>query len=226
MKLHLKDKNEIIKLYNDRYDNYGYSPKTLGWKKGKQNIRFEILTSLYNFDNKSVIDIGCGFGDLNISLREKTLNYKYTGIDLTESLIEKAKEIYGEGNVDFQVGDFLEMEFEEKFDYAIVSGMFNYKLQETDNYTYVERVMEKALELSKDGIAFDFLSDKVDYKNEIGFYYSPEKILSIAYKFSKNIVLRSDYMPFEFSVFVFKDDSFSKEDVVFRRYNNLLKSKN
>jgi Methylase involved in ubiquinone/menaquinone biosynthesis len=226
MKLHLKDKNEIIKLYNDRYDNYGYSPKTLGWKKGKQNIRFEILTSLYNFENKSVIDIGCGFGDLNISLREKILNYKYTGIDLTESLIKKAKEIYGDHHVNFQVGDFLEMEFDETFDYAIVSGMFNYKLNEIDNYTYVERVMEKALELSRDGIAFDFLSDKVDYKNEIGFYYSPEKILSIAYKFSKNIVLRSDYMPFEFSLFVFKDDSFSKEDVVFRRYNNLNKFKN
>ena len=220
MKLHIKDKKEIIKLYNERYQNLGYSPKTLGWKKGKQDLRFEILTSFYNFENKSILDIGCGFGDLNRVLKSKVSNYEYLGVDLTESLILKAREIYSADNIHFEVGDFLEKEFQEKFDYSIVSGIFNYKLKEMDNYTYVQKVMEKALETSKDGFAFDFLSDKVDFKNEIGFYYSPEKITSIAYKFSKNIILRNDYMPFEFTIFVFKDDSFSQEDIVFRRYKN------
>lgn len=220
MKLDLKDKNDIVKLYNDRYKCYGYSPKTLGWKKGKQDLRFNILTSFYNFENKSVLDIGCGFGDLNRILKNKSANYKYLGIDLSESLILKAKDIYEGDNIKFCEGDFLEKEFEEKIDYAIESGIFNYKLKEMNNYVYVEKVIEKALQISKDGIAFDFLSDKVDVKNEIGFYYSPEKILSIAYKFSKNVILRNDYMPFEFSIFVFKDDSFSQDDVIFRRYKD------
>ena len=52
------DENEInatIERYNKRYVEFGYSPKTLGWLKGKQDIRFDILTSLYNFENKPEI---------------------------------------------------------------------------------------------------------------------------------------------------------------------------
>lgn len=46
------------------------------------------------------------------------------------------------------------------------------------------------------------------------------KILEMAYKLSRNIILRNDYMPFEFSIVIFKDDSFSKEDTLFTKYKN------
>lgn len=68
------------------------------------------------------------------------------------------------------------------------------------------------------GITFDFLSDKVDYQYEHTFHSSPERILGYVYSKSRNVILRNDYMPFEFSVFIFKDDSFKSEDTVFHRY--------
>lgn len=75
--------------------------------------------------------------------------------------------------------------------------------------------------LCSDGLAFDFLSDKVDYRHEHTFHSSPEKVLEIAYKYSRNIVLRNDYMPFEFAIIIFKDDGFDKQDTVFHRYKLL-----
>ena len=46
------DKRNVIERYVKRYKEFGYSPKSLGWDKGKQDIRFDILTSFYNFNNK------------------------------------------------------------------------------------------------------------------------------------------------------------------------------
>jgi hypothetical protein len=73
--------------------------------------------------------------------------------------------------------DFLEADLEERFDIGIASGTFNFRLEHGDNYEFVRAAMEKALMLCSEGIAFDFLSDKVDYEYPHTFHYSPEKIL-------------------------------------------------
>lgn len=223
MSLSLKDINDVVDRYTKRYKEFGYGPKSLGWDKGKQEIRFEILTSQYNFHDKHILDIGCGFGDLNKTLIRKGLNYKYTGIDLVDVLLDEAKRHYHGENINFERANILDFNSECKYDYAICSGVFNHKLSNSNNYEFVEAVIEKTLCLVDDGLAFDFLSDKVEYQLEQTFHNRPEMILSIAYKFSNNIILRNDYMPFEFSIFIFKDDSFKSETTVFNlyeKYNN------
>lgn len=215
-----EDLNDVILRYNQRLSKYGYSPQSLGWTKGKQDIRFDILTSLYNFENKSILDIGCGFGDLNKILSVKAKEYWYNGIDIVGELLEIGSEIYKGENIIFQQGEFLNMKFNKNFDYAIASGIFNHKLKDGNNYDFIKSSIEKGLSVVRDGIAFDFLSDKVNYKNDNNFYSSPEGILSLAYEYSRNVVIRNDYMPFEFSIFIFKDDSYDDSDTIFRRYKN------
>lgn len=213
-----KDIDSVIKRYTERYIEFGYSPKSLGWDKGKQDVRFEVLSSQYHTENKHILDIGCGFGDLNKTLIKQTANYKYTGVELVESLYQEAlKQNHGD-NIEFIHANFLDLEEEMKYDYAISSGIFNYKMTDGKNYEFIEQTIRKALNICKDGLAFDFLSDKVDYQLENTFHSSPEKILSIAYNYSRNVMIRNDYMPFEFSLFIFKDDSFDKTDTVFNRY--------
>jgi SAM-dependent methyltransferase len=219
----LSDRQETIERYTSRYQKFGYSPKSLGWDKGKQDVRFEILTSQYNFSEKSILDIGCGFGDLNKTLNEKYANnYSYLGVDLVPDLVNEARKQYVGDKINFRTGDFLDISFENTFDFVIASGIFNHRLNNVDNYDLIEAAIIKALSLSNDGLAFDFLSDKVDYQLEHTFHSSPEKILSIAYKYSRNIVIRNDYMPFEFALFIFKDDSFSTEDTLFNRFKKQM----
>ncbi len=221
MKLDDKDLEIVRTRYAARLREYGVTPGALGWDKGKQEIRFDVLTSQYDCKGKSFLDIGCGFGDLIGTLEKKSSSFTYYGVDLVPELIEVARVLHPEGHVRFDVMDFLAGPVSGEFDYAIASGIFNFKLVQGDNYEFVRSAMEKALGLCRDGLAFDFLSDKVDYRYEHTFHYSPERLLGMAYSFSRNVVLRNDYMPFEFSVFIFKDGTFSKEDTLFTRYKEL-----
>lgn len=214
------DYTEINSFYTSRYKQWGYSPKSLGWDKGNQHVRFDVLTSHYCFEQKSVLDIGCGFGDLVNVLSQKSSQFDYVGIDLSEDFVQKARELHPSPYCKFFAQDILTFSPQEKFHYAIASGTFNLKLSGVNQYEFIEDVIKKTLQLCTDGFAFDFLSDKVDYQKEETFHFSPEKILSIAYKYSRNVMLRNDYMPFEFSLFLFKDDSFEKHDTLFCRYKN------
>lgn len=212
------DIKHTIRRYSDRLKQHGYSSKALGWLKGKQDIRFDVLTSRVNIENKTVLDIGCGFGDLNFFLEKKQKNYTYIGCDLCESFIDIARELHPQQQ--FLVGDFLEMTFLEKIDWAVASGPFNHRFTETDNLEFIYAMMQKTFDIVEEGFSFDFISTNVDFQEENIYYTNPSLILNFAYKLSRNILLRSDYMPFEFSIFVFKNDSFSREKTVFTKYTN------
>lgn len=215
----IQDTKETVKYYQELFKRYGYSPKTLGWDKQKQYLRFSVLMSEFKgLISPRILDIGCGFGDLNYLLKDTFSEYSYTGIDITPELIATAKEKYaGEYNIKFILGDFIAEKFDSSFDVVVASGTFNTKFSSGRNKEFIKNAMAKAFEIANEGVAFDFLSDKVDFQHEHTFHSSPEEILSMAYSHSRNLILYNNYMPFEFSVIVFKNDSFSKKDTLFKR---------
>ena len=91
--------------------------------------------------------------------------------------------------------DFLSYKFKNSFDWAISSGVFNHILTHKNNYKFIYAAMKKCYCIVNDGFSFDFISDKVDYRDGHIFYANPEKILEFAYSFSRRVILRSDYMP-------------------------------
>ena len=219
------EKNEVentISKYRKLYTKFGYSPKSLGWDKGRQDIRFESLLSFFDCRNKSILDIGCGFGDLNRILQKLYgSEYSYVGLDLVDEFIKEARLRYHGGNIEFILADYLGYNFTERYDIIIGSGIFNNKFVCESNDAFIENVMSKSKFLCNEGFAFDFLSDKVEFKYDHTYHSSPEKVLSIAYSLSRNIVLRNDCLPFEFSLCVYKDDSYEKSDAVFNRYKKV-----
>lgn len=214
-----EDRRSVVERYGERYGRFGYDSRSLGWTGEKQLVRFGVLTSGFDLRGRTVLDLGCGFGDLNRVLAEQYGDdYRYVGVDLVPQFLDEGRGKYGRDGVDFIEGDLLEVEPPTPCDVVVASGIFNHQLEGMDEYDFIVAVMERALSLSKDGVAMDFLSDRVDYREDPLFYSSPERVLGIAYGLSRNVVLRNDYMPFEFSVFVYKDESFSSEDLVFERF--------
>lgn len=212
----------IVRMHDEAFKKFGVSPQSLFWGKGKQNIRFSQLLSGVRFEKEiRILDIGCGFGDLNHYLRHLqtvfSFSYRYCGCDLSETFIGNAEQKWkGHDNISFCQGDFLELEWKDTFDIGLISGTLNYKIC-GDNYQHAERMIAKAFDLCG-SVSADFLSDKVDWRMEELFYYNPGKVLEIFYKYSRNLILKNDYMPFEFCVLATGDDSFRRETTVFNKF--------
>jgi ubiquinone/menaquinone biosynthesis C-methylase UbiE len=215
------DRERMQQMYQDRWRAHGVSPQSLGWTKGKQDARFRVLLADLDCEGKSVLDVGCGFGDLNRVLREKCRQYVYHGLDLVPEFVNQGTGQYGGNHVTFQVGDFLELALpSESFDYVVAAGAFSYQLQEMDNYTYLERALTEMFRVCREAVSVDFLSDRVNYRKAHCFHSKPEIVLTLALQLTRNIRLRHDYMPFEFATTLFKDDSFDEHDTLFRRHKH------
>ena len=213
----------MLEKYKDQFKKYGYSPMALGWDKGKQNIRFEVLTSFFDFENKSILDLGCGFGDLNRFIRENiTKNYSYTGIDIVPEFISTAIEMKAGGDdSEFILGNFMSEKINKRFDIVLGSGIFNHRFANSDNYEFIRDAFLKSYDYSEEGVAFDFLTNKVDYELEHAYYSNPLEILSLGLLKSNKIIFKGDYFPFEFAMAVYKNQEFDKRDTTYSSWKGL-----
>ncbi|MFW6222036.1 MAG: class I SAM-dependent methyltransferase [Bacteroidota bacterium] len=196
---------DIVERYERRLEKFGYSPEALGWGKGgRQELRFSVLAdeALKN-PQSSVLDVGCGFGDLCGYLMANGWQGRYTGIDIVPGLIEIAKK--RNPNASFVLGNVSNViDCVENHDYIISSGVFNAKIAD-DNKAYIKFNMEKMFRKCNICLCVDFMSTWVDYQQEGSWHTDPVWILETARSLSRRLTLRIDYMPYEFSIFVYKN---------------------
>jgi SAM-dependent methyltransferase len=208
--------DQITNYYQSLFKIHGVSPKALGWDKGKQFLRFHQLTSDWELNGNSILDVGCGFGDFVNYLQSAGIeNYSYSGIDLVGDFVEAAKILHGSPRARFLQASLEDYEEPSIFDYSIASGVFNLRVDCVDGYELIAQSMKRMFQLSRIALSIDFISSKVDYTHKHNFNSEPEKILAMAYTLSRNVVLKNNYFPFEFSVTIYKDDSFSQGSTTF-----------
>ncbi|MBR4913241.1 MAG: class I SAM-dependent methyltransferase [Bacteroidales bacterium] len=197
------------KLYNSRYQKFGYNPKTLGWYTGKQNMRFEIATKDIDFRNKTICDIGCGFSDLYIFLCERIKDVEYTGIDLNLTLLHEAEnniKRHGLRKPNLFHNDFLDKDFKGEYDIVIALGCCSLLLSGQDNYQYIKSIISKGFSMARFVFIIDSCSEYFDNNNSTyGYSYDPIKVIQIAYSFTPRLVLINDYFPTEFMVKMYKN---------------------
>lgn len=207
---------QMISRYSKRYNELGYNVKTLGWgSKEQQDYRFFQTLSELDFDGgKSVIDIGCGFGDyFALLLASNKKISQYTGWDINGDLISEAQKIWsGSENASFAVKNIsTTQKIDEKADIAVMLGVLNLNLNGIlDNYEYSFRLIKNAFECVNEVLVVDFLSTQytAEYPVEsFVFYHDPVKMLEFALTLSSNVVLKHNYSPIpqkEFMLFIYK----------------------
>lgn len=195
---------DIKEHYRNLFKIYGDSYQAAQWSNREtQEKRFEVLTQIANLEGKSILDFGCGTGDLAHYLDKINVKVTYTGVDIVDELLDCAKEKYPRHRFG-KLEDFSG----EKFDFVLISGVFNNKIE--DNTQFYQNTLIALKEFCKEGIAFNMLSKYVDFYDEKLFYEYPENV----FKFSKEhmtpyIVTRNEYalkekiIPFEFTTYLY-----------------------
>jgi SAM-dependent methyltransferase len=120
---------ELFQDFADKYDKEGFTAGTIG------EVDFIEKEIIYNKE-ASILDIGCGTGRHSLELAKR--GYTVTGIDLSPSMIEKAKVLAQKENlkIDFQVRDARDFNFMESFDLAIMLCEGAFPLMESDEMNY------------------------------------------------------------------------------------------
>src|SRR4030042_1546772 len=83
---------KVLDFYAQRWQEYGYDTRSLGiGSRESQEVRFDVLTQIGDLANASVLDVGCGFGDLHSYLEKRGIPVRYTGLALQPAFIEEAR---------------------------------------------------------------------------------------------------------------------------------------
>jgi len=194
--------NAYKEFHKKLYKEHGNNIKSLDWSEESQWKRFEVLASIGKWNNKTVLDVGCGFGDFLSCLytQEGLFQPKnYVGIDVMNEFVEAAKKKYPFG--EFRNTDIIDIN--DNFDYVIASGIFY--LPSNDWVERTSNILQKMFNLCNIGIGANFLSALSPNQKDGRYYADPSYVLVNTMNFiSKKVILRHDYLPNDFTVFVYK----------------------
>lgn len=192
-------------FYAEAFRQYGPSVQSLGWSGGEtQLLRFRKLTEVGPMDGASLLDVGCGLGDLNAWLKEQGSRTHYTGIDSNPDFVRITSSKFPDATV--HLGEFLDDLGEAgldtgRFDYVVASGIFTFRTVQPAEY--LAAAVQKMFRLARIGVAFNVLSTWGDFHRDTDFEAEPADVLSICRRFTRWIVLRHDYHPRDFTVYLY-----------------------
>ena len=119
----------LFENYGLKYDNESFTQGTVG--------ECDFIEKETGSDKSiKILDIGCGTGRHSIELAKR--GYNVTAIDLSDSLLERAREKAAKQSlaVDFQKQDARRLTFTNEFDLALMLCEGAFPLMETDEMNY------------------------------------------------------------------------------------------
>ncbi|WP_424357081.1 class I SAM-dependent methyltransferase [Methanocella sp. MCL-LM] len=202
------DRDILSNYYGSKLEQFGHDTRSLGWIPGGRKARFTALSEIGDLDGCSILDVGCGFGDLYGFLVNKGLKIDYTGIDIHPQFVEIARKAYPEAR--FFAGDFDDGLLQEEYDWAFAAGIFTIKI--SDNEAFAKGMLQKMLKVSRRGVAADFLLPT--YSEQDAYWRPvPEDMLKFCRTLSRRVALRCDYMSDEYCVYLYKNDQADERNV-------------
>jgi 2-polyprenyl-3-methyl-5-hydroxy-6-metoxy-1,4-benzoquinol methylase len=120
---------KLFENYALKYEKEIYTQGTIG--------ECDFIEKEINYNKHiKILDIGCGTGRHSKELAKR--GYTVTGIDLSESQLNRAKELAVKDglNINYQIQDARELTFSNEFDLAIMLCEGAFPLMETDEMNY------------------------------------------------------------------------------------------
>jgi len=185
----------------------GSSHQAVGYgSEESQLTRFRVLTEIGDLSDSTILDVGCGLGRLYDYLRSAGHETaQYMGIDINWVSIHAAR--LASPDAKFEIQDLLKWSYLDKFDWVLASGIFN--IETPNRAEYVFKTLEAMFRACKRGVGVNFVSDwSPGAREQRTVYADPAEILDLVCRaLSSKVVLRHDYRPNDFTIYVYKDAS-------------------
>jgi trans-aconitate methyltransferase len=169
-----------------------------------QYLRFEQLAKINIQTGDSLLDVGCGFADLNFYLKQQNIPTQYQGIDIVEDFIVKAKALYPKAQL--SVNDLFTLDPEpNSIDYLMLSGALNYVIDDADNKA--RQTIEKMFATCRKGIAFNLLDNDDQWsssRNDLQTY-NKQEVESWVKKLTSNYQIIDNYLDNDFTLLTWKE---------------------
>jgi trans-aconitate methyltransferase len=193
----------VINRYHEIHvrDHGEGTVRALGWRHSEdQLVRFAMLAGIGNMNNCSVLDAGCGHGDLRAYLGDKYPRLRYIGIDQSEAFLSIASDRYTHlPETTFYLGDFSIAELPVA-DYVLVSGSLNYHNSDPG---FIYKIIDKLFNTSRIALGFNLLS-KVDAPDGILVSYDADDIVQYCRTLSDKVLLYDTYFEGDFTIWMYR----------------------
>lgn len=202
--MNLIEKATIIHYHRHRIDTYqSGTVKALGWKREESQLkRFEVLSQVGDLSGCSVLDVGCGYGDLKNFLDKRFENLTYIGIDQMPEFIATARERYQDSpDTYFYQTDFTTVTFPQ-FEYVLASGALGYRCNNPDFYL---DMIKKMYETATQAVAFNMLDAARFQEDELLVGHDCEKIMSFCHTLSPRTKMVKGYLDDDFTIMIGKE---------------------
>lgn len=199
---------QVNNYYSQKIIKNGATPQGVDWNSVEsQELRFDVLSKVItDVANFSVLDYGCGFGSMYDYFKHKYSNFKFIGLDISEEMINEALKKHEQDAASQWLTTITDA---DKFDFVIASGIFNVRLENTqeDWLIYVLETLQKLNSHSTKGFSFNVLTKYSDKEFMKDYLYYADPLFLFDYcktNFSKNVALLHDYNLYEFTLIVRK----------------------
>ena len=195
--------------YAPRLAEHGASARGVDWNSSEsQELRFRQLLRVRSDEEPcSLLDYGCGYGELAHLLVARGEPVDYRGFDVSERMIDLARV----HNPDPGACRFFQSPGDlEQADYVVASGVFNLRL-DVDEATweaYVLETLDVLAGLARHGFAFNLLTSwsDADRMRPDLFYAEPTRFFEHCKRsYSRHVALLHDYGLYEWTMLVRTD---------------------
>jgi SAM-dependent methyltransferase len=188
-------------LYAQKLSQDGKLPNGINWISPRnQKLRFKVILYLLprNLYHHSVVDAGCGYGDLYTYMKEKQrLPKKYIGIDYLEDMYGIARE---QTKSEIIIADITEDAI-PRADYYVCSGALNITTK-YETYLFIKNCYKACTK----GFVFNILHG--EKMCNIYNYLSKKEIEKLADDLGvEEVVYIDDYLEDDLTVAFFKESS-------------------
>lgn len=194
-------REQLLSFYNFHLKKFGDRPEALRWTPQGQLRRYHTFLDIApDLNNATVLDYGCGTGDLYKFFTRRGFTVKYTGVDINENFINLAKRKYPDCT--FRVMNIDDDELEGFYDYIFICGVFNLRVPGVQDD--LKNALVNLFKHCNKGLALNALSSHTPIKDTELNYTSPEEMVKFALEnLSPSVALRHDRIPDDFTLYVY-----------------------